>query len=56
MAKLCLISIILISLVVPLAAAPERNPRLALRKAVAWSMIGFLVYLGLVLFVYPHVL
>ena len=56
MEKLVLLSIVAITVVVPAAAAAERNSRLGLRKTLAWMLIGVFGYLVSVLFVYPRLL
>ena len=54
MEKLVLLSIVVVTILAPAVAATERSPRLALRKVVAWMLAGIVVYLGLVMFVYPR--
>ena len=54
MEKLILLSIIAVTVVLPAVAATERNPRRALRNALGWTLIGILVYLLSVIFVYPR--
>ena len=54
MSKVVLFSIVAITVVVPAIAATERNPYLALRKALAWTLIGIFVYLVSVIFIYPR--
>ena len=56
MEKLVLLSIVAVMIVVPAVAAGERNPRLALRKAVLWTLIGILAYVASVVFIYPRLL
>jgi hypothetical protein len=54
MEKLVLFSIVAVTILAPAIAAKERSPRLALRKVVAWMLAGIVIYLGLVMFVYPR--
>jgi len=54
MEKLVLLSIVAVTIVVPAVAATERNPRLALRKALLWTMLGIFAYLISVIFIYPR--
>ncbi len=54
MEKLVLFSIVVVTIIAPAVAAAERNPRLALQKALAWTLIGILAYLVSVLFIYPR--
>jgi hypothetical protein len=56
MEKLVLFSIVVVMIVVPAVAAVEGNPRLALRKAVFWTLIGILAYVASVVFIYPRLL
>lgn len=56
MEKLVLLSIVAVMIVVPAGAAVERNPRLALRKAVLWTLIGIVGYVASVVFIYPRLL
>lgn len=49
-------SILALTIVVPAIAAREPNPRLALRRAVTWMVVGILGYSIAVLFVYPRFL
>jgi uncharacterized membrane protein len=37
-------------------AAAERNSRVALRKMLAWMLIGIFAYLASVVFIYPRLL
>jgi len=54
MAKLVLLSIVAVTIVLPAIAASERNPRLALQKALAWTLVGIFAYLVAVVFIYPR--
>ncbi len=54
MRQLILVSILLISIIAPVVAAREQNPRIALRKALTWTLIGILLYLLAVVFIYPR--
>ena len=54
MQKLVLISILLMTVIVPALAARERNPRLALKKMLAWTLIGVAVYVVFLLLLYPR--
>lgn len=56
MAKLLLLSIILLSIAVPIAAAGARIPALALRRAVWWMVAGITVYVLGVAFVFPRLM
>lgn len=56
MQKVILMSILAVSIIVPAIAAQERNPRLALRKALVWTVAGIFAYVIAVLFVYPRFL
>ncbi len=56
MGKLVLLSILALTVAVPSLAARERNPRLALRKAITWTLVGICVYVGAVMFIYPRLL
>jgi hypothetical protein len=56
MGKLLLLSILALTIVAPTLAAWERKPRLALQKAVAWTLIGIFVYVVSVVFIYPRLL
>jgi hypothetical protein len=56
MEKLVLLSIVAVTIAVPAVAAAERNSRVALRKTLAWMLIGIFVYLASVMFVYPRLL
>jgi len=42
MEKLVLLSIVAVTIAVPAVAAAERNSRVALRKTLAWMLIGLL--------------
>ena len=54
MQKFILISIILVTVLVPALAARERNSRLALQKMLAWTVLGIALYVLSLLFVYPR--
>ncbi|HZR07415.1 MAG TPA: hypothetical protein VFA79_02455 [Myxococcales bacterium] len=56
MQKVILMSILAVSIIVPAIAARERNPRLALRKALLWTAIGVFGYVMGLLFIYPRFL
>ena len=56
MQKVILMSILAITIVVPAIAARERNPRLALRRALTWILAGIFAYAMAVLFLYPRFL
>jgi len=56
MQKFVLMSILAISVIVPAIAAREPNPRLALRKALVWTVLGIFGYVIAVVFVYPRLL
>jgi hypothetical protein len=52
--KLILISILLATIAIPTRAANDPNPRLALKKALLYSLVFNVVYWLLLLFVYPR--
>jgi hypothetical protein len=54
--KFVLVSIVAVMVVAPIVAARERNPRIALQKATAWTAIGIAFYLVALLFIYPRLL
>jgi len=54
--KLILISILIASVAIPVAAAREPQPRLALRKAAWWTFAAIVAYAIAVVFVYPRFL
>lgn len=54
MSKLILISILLVDVLIPLWAARDRNAIRGLKKALFYMCIGNVIYLLLVLFVYPR--
>jgi hypothetical protein len=54
MQKLILMSIVIFLVALPIRAAGERNPRLALKKALWWSVAGIGFYVFLLLWVYPR--
>jgi hypothetical protein len=54
MRKLLLISILVATIVIPMRAAAERNPRRALGKALAYTIAFNVVYWLLLLFLYPR--
>jgi hypothetical protein len=54
MQKIVLISILVMTVAVPAAAAKELRPYFALRKAVWWMLAAILFYVLAVIFVYPR--
>jgi len=54
MHKVVLISILVMSIVLPAIAAREPRPVLALRRAVWWMVAGTVVYVLSVMFIYPR--
>jgi hypothetical protein len=56
MEKLVLLSIVAVTIIVPAVAAAEPNPRRALRKALAWTVLGILAYVISVIFIYPRLI
>ena len=56
MEKIVLLSIVAVTILVPALAANGRDPRRALEKALAWTLIGFVAYLVAVIFIYPRLL
>lgn len=54
MQKLLLFSIVALTIAAPAVAATGRSSKLALQKTVAWMLVGIVVYVGLVAFVYPR--
>jgi hypothetical protein len=56
MQKIVLVSILALSIVVPLVAARDPNPQRALRKLGVWMAIGIVVYWLAVLLIYPRFL
>lgn len=54
MQKFILISIILVTVLVPALAARERNSRRALQKMLAWTVLGIALYVLSLLFIYPR--
>jgi hypothetical protein len=55
MDKLILLSIVVITIVVPAATAAEGNPRRAFQRMFAGMLIGIVAYVVSVLFIYPRV-
>jgi hypothetical protein len=57
MSKAILMSILAMTVIVPaLAARGRRNPRVALRRAVSWMLLGICLYAMFVIFLYPRFL
>jgi hypothetical protein len=56
MQKVILMSILAVSIIVPAIAAHEQNPRVALRKALLWTVLGVFGYVMGLLFIYPRFL
>jgi hypothetical protein len=57
MQKIILVSILALTIVAPVAAArTRRRPRPALRRAVAWMLLGTCFYALSVIFLYPRFL
>lgn len=56
MAKLLLISILIASVVIPMAASRAATPRLALRRTTWWMIAGICVYVFAVVFVFPRLM
>lgn len=54
MQKLILMSVVVMLVALPIRAAAERDPRLALKRALWWSFTAVFVYVLLLLFVYPR--
>ena len=54
MAKLLLLSVILVSIWLPIQAAKDSNPRRGLRRTVHYIVFYNLFYLFAVLFIYPR--
>ena len=54
MQKLILVSILFISVIAPILAARQRNPRIGLRQVLTWTLIGIFAYVLAVVFVYPR--
>ena len=54
MKKIILISILLATIAIPTRMANEPNPRLALKKALLYSVLFNVVYWLLLLLVYPR--
>jgi hypothetical protein len=52
--KLILMSILVLSIALPVRAAAEPRPGLALRKAVWWMVAAIVGYTFAVVFVYPR--
>ena len=52
MQKLLLLSIVALTIAAPAVAASGRSSKLGLQKTVAWMLVGIVVYVGLVAFVY----
>ena len=56
MQKVVLVSILVISILVPAFAARDENPRRALRRVVVGMLIGICAYVVAVLLIYPRFL
>jgi hypothetical protein len=56
MGKLLLVSVLALTIVAPAVAASERSARLALQKAVAWTLFGLFAYVLSVVFLYPRLI
>jgi hypothetical protein len=54
-AKLLLVSILIATIAIPIAAARAGRPRVGLRKAVFWLLAFNLFYLFVVRFIYPRI-
>ncbi len=54
MQKAVLVSILVLTVVLPAVAAAEPRPRLGLRRAVWWMVAGISAYVLAVRFVYPR--
>ncbi len=54
MSKLLLISILAITIGVPIAASRATTPGLALRRLVWWMLAGIGIYAFVIMFVYPR--
>ena len=54
MQKLILMSIVVMLVALPAIAAGVADPRLALRRAVWWTVAGTAFYVFLLLWVYPR--
>lgn len=54
MKKLLLISILIADVVIPIWASRQPNARAALKKALIGLLLFNLVYLGLLVLLYPH--
>jgi hypothetical protein len=54
MKKIILLSILVATIAIPTRAANESNARLALKKAIVNSLVFFVIYWLLLLFVYPR--
>ena len=54
--KLLLLSVIIASVVIPVLAARDPNPRRSLRKAVFFMIVFNVLYLLAIRFVYPRLL
>jgi hypothetical protein len=54
MSKLILLSILLLDVLVPLWAARQPNAMRGLKRTLLWMCLGNVVYLLLVMFVYPR--
>ena len=55
-AKFVLLSIMIMSILIPARAAAEKNPRVGLRKAIRNMTIFNLIYVLAVVFLYPRLL
>ena len=55
MAKLLLLSVVLVSMGIPISAAKDRLPRRGLKRAI-WGVVMYNVfYLFAILFIYPRI-
>jgi hypothetical protein len=56
MPKIVLVSILALTIILPLLAARDPNPGRALRKLAVWMAVGLVAYWLAVLLVYPRFL
>ncbi|MEO6238917.1 MAG: hypothetical protein ABIQ52_18125 [Vicinamibacterales bacterium] len=56
MAKLLLLSIVILLIAIPILASRDRNPRRGLKRALLWMLAFNLFYVVIVRFIYPHFL
>ncbi|HET9752291.1 MAG TPA: hypothetical protein VFP52_05000 [Myxococcales bacterium] len=54
MQKVVLMSILAVTIILPALAARDPDPRVALRKAIRWTLVGIFAYVAAVLLVYPR--